>query len=193
MKSSPLENLRGRLEEHLASVWKLLSDTNHFLSRTPLFGQYEDRIRVWRHELEVKKNDSARVSEIRKDIVALRKELRERGYNLRLGNYDLEVKGFRSDDAMGLGFARAVLCDLPSGVYISTGQGNHIELSSQLQMELQRLRVGSTGSSHSLWYRWDNRLLRISGADSETREDFERFMKAAEAEPMRYIAAFRHI
>lgn len=187
-----MEIIRGRLEEYFASVWKLLSDTNQYLSRTSLLPQYESRIRHWRRELQQHANDHETLSEIRREIVTLRKELRQRGYNLRLGQYEVSVAGFRSDEAMGLGFSRAVLLDSPSDIYILTGQANHIELKLRLEQDLKWVRHSPEAVVHSLWYRWDNRLLRISGADSETREDFLLLQDRADREPMRYISAFRN-
>jgi hypothetical protein len=188
-----LDQFRDDLQERFTSVWKLLYDTDRFLSRTPLFSQYEPRLRDWRHELQLRKNDSEQIARIRSEIVAMRRELRSRGYNLRLGAYELSIGGFRSDDALGQGFARAVLAVLPDGFYAISGQGNHIDLQAYLDQDLRRMKSEGVRSIHSLWYRWDNRLLRISGADSETREDFNRLISLAEKEALRIIAAFQHI
>lgn len=193
MKTNPIDSIRGKLEEYFASIWKLLSDTNHFLSRANMLPQYESRIRQWRREMELRKTDSIRLGEIRREIVAFRKELREQGYNLRLGNYEIEVSGFRSDDALALGFVRAVLCDTPKGIFALAGQANHIELEAQLSSQLRRISLPSTGLMHFIWYRWDNRLLRISGADSELPDHFLQLQQRVSNQPMRYIAAFKEL
>jgi hypothetical protein len=188
-----IDSLKGSIQERFASVWKLLYDTDRFLSRTPLFAQYEMRLREWRRELQLRKNDSMRLTEIRGEIVTLRRELRSRGYNLRLGEFDLEISGFRSDDALGIGFARAVLAVAQKGMVALAGQGNHLELQEMLYSRLRGAGLGNLSGMHSLWYRWDNRLLRISGADSETKDDFGKLRTLAESESMRIIAAFREL
>lgn len=189
----PLGELRSRFEESFASTWKLLSDTNHFLSRTSIFGLYESQLRDWRHNLQTYRQDTERLQEIRKQIVLLRKELRQQGYNLMLGKFQIRLEGFRSDDSLALGYQRVVLICVENNIYLLTGQDNHNVLKEYLGERLNQIRVRQNRDLHSLWYRWDNRLLLISGADSETKEDYEEFRKDAEENPFLYIESFRKI
>jgi hypothetical protein len=182
--------LKSRLKENFASTWKLLSDTNHFLSRTPIFVQYESLFRKWRLQLQTHKNNSEVLQDVRKEIVSLRKNLRLQGYNLMLGQYQIKVEGFRSDNAMALGFQRAVLTCIDRQVFLMSGQDNHNELKSRLGQRLIEKRLRQKEDLHSLWYLWDNRLLLLSGADSEPPEHFEHFRGEVEADPYFYIAAF---
>jgi len=191
MIKNPLGHIRDRFEENFASVWKLLSDTDHFLSRTPLFDQYENRIRLWRYQLQIYRNDTDRIGEIKKEIVVLRKELRQGGYNLRLGQYTVEFQGFRSDDAPRFGFRRAVLIEINRKVYLLCGSENHNELKYYLGGRLTSSGISYNRDFHSIWFTWDNRLLIISGADSETKEDFEDLRKDVERNEFIYIDAFR--
>lgn len=189
----PLAEWRSRLEEGFASTWKLLSDTNHFLSRTKIFNLYESQLRDWRHDLQTYRQDTVRVQEIRKEIVLLRKELRQQGYNLMLGKFQIRTEGFRSDDSLGLGYQRVVLICVDNQIYILTGQDNHNVLKEYLAERLNKLQVRQNRDFHSLWYRWDNRLLLIAGADSETKEDYEDFRKDVEDNPFLYIETFRKV
>ncbi len=186
-----MDNLRESLQERFSSVWKLLFDTDRFLSRTDLFDSLEANLRSWRRQLQEKQNDADELGRIRGEIVALRRDLRKRGYNLRLGSYDLEIAGFRSDDALGLGFARAVLTLTSGGMRALAGQANHNELQEYILNDIHRRGLSLKGHIHSLWYRWDNRLLRVSGADSEGKEEFEELRRLAEDREMEIIAAFR--
>src|SRR5271157_2445391 len=99
----------NRLAESVSSTWRLLSDTTNFLSRMKMLDQYETELRGWRERLSRSRNNPQVAREIREDIVALRKLLRSRGYDLRLGSKDIIVEGWRHDDAMAEGFSRIVL------------------------------------------------------------------------------------
>jgi hypothetical protein len=162
------------LAESTSSTWRLLSDTTNFLSRVKLLDSYETELRTWRERLSHKRTDPQVYGDVRQDIVALRRLLREQGYDLRLGSKDIALEGFRNDDAMGEGFQRIVLglAD-DDDVYYIAGSANHIELDKMLDSQCRQKRGCKPYKPHYLWYRWRNDVLVLSGAASETEEWFE--------------------
>ncbi len=165
----------NNLAEGLASTWKLLSDTNNFLSRARLLERYEQELAEMRSQLyRFRKNPEA-VRRVREQVVALRRELRTQGYDLRLGSRDIALEGFRHDDAMAEGFRRLVLGIAEKDIVALAGDLNHIELAEALEARLRSMRPGQPFRMHFLWYRWRNRVLVLSGAASETAQSFEEF------------------
>lgn len=155
-----------------------MSDTTIFLSNhTKIFDQYEPMLRRLRHRLEENRSDEEVHRQVRGELVALRRSLRREGYNLRLGSIDLKLEGFRNDDSLSEGFSRCVVAILEDHrVFYVTGTANHIDLDSQLeaQASFRRVRESHTQlSRHYLWYRWTNRVLILSGAATESKENFE--------------------
>jgi hypothetical protein len=163
----------NRLSESLSSTWRLLSDTTNFLSRMKLLEDYDADLREWRGRLGRSKNNPQVLREVRQSIVALRQELRLRGYDLRLGSKDLALEGFRHDDAMAEGFQRLVIGIAEDDVYSLAGSANHIELADSLEEQWRRRKNPKPYRLHCLWYRWRSQLLVLSGAASETKEQFE--------------------
>lgn len=177
MEKRVLRSAINNLNEYFASVWTLMSDTTIFLSNnTKIFHQYEAQLRELRHRLERNRKDADVLHEVRGELVAIRKALRMQGYNLRLGSMDLRLEGFRNDDAISEGFTRCVLFLMESGdvVYI-TGMANHIELDAALESRLAATGYRPVSQKHFLWFKWANRVLVLSGAASETKDDFEDF------------------
>ena len=168
------KRLATSLSERLASTWVLLSDTTNFLSRTSVFGHYESQLRDMRSRLASSKDDTQVVRAIRKELTELREALRFQGYDLSLGTLELSVKGFRNDAAVVEGFRRIVLFIGDRVVYYLAGEDNHRELFDALDAQVSARNLSGITQRHCLWYRWSNGLLMISGADSETAEDFER-------------------
>lgn len=167
----------GNLNEYFASVWTLMSDTTIFLTNnTKIFHQYEAQLRELRHRLEKNRTDTEVMQDVRHELVIIRKALRMQGYNLRLGSLDLRLEGFRNDDALSEGFTRCVLFIAEDGdiLYIS-GTANHIELDSALESRLAASGYRPIDAKHFLWFKWENRVLILSGAASETKDDFDDF------------------
>jgi hypothetical protein len=169
----PMSTFFNRLAESASSTWRLLSDTTNFLSRVKLLDEYETELRTWRGLLSRKRSDPQVTKTVREDIVALRRLLREQGYDLRLGSKDIALEGFRHDDAMGEGFQRIVLGLADDDVYYLAGTSNHIELADMLEGQCRQKRSCKPYRLHCLWYRWRNDVLVLSGAASETAEMFE--------------------
>jgi hypothetical protein len=163
------------IAERLASTWVLLSDTTNFLSRTSVFLQYESQLRDLRLKLSSSKDDDREIQEIRKELIELRAALRLQGYDLSLGALDLSIKGFRNDSAVAEGFKRIVIFIGAKELWFISGEDNHQALHDFLESECERRRISNIAQKHYLWFRWNHGLLMISGADSETAEDFEEF------------------
>ncbi len=168
-----MPTLFTRIAESVSSTWLLLSDTTNFLSRVGLLEDYDKEIREWRSDLARFRNMPVKVREIRDNIVALRKLLRARGYDLRLGSKDITIEGWRHDDAVAEGFRRLVLGIAGSDVVYLAGDVNHIELADALEQRILAQRRYGAVDMHFLWYRWRNQVLVLSGAASETAEQFD--------------------
>jgi hypothetical protein len=168
-----VKKLARSLSERFASTWRLLSETTAFLSRTSLFEHYENQLREMRGRLQSSRADDRAAAEVREEIVELRSSLRLQGYDLSLGNLELSVKGFRGDSSVDEGFHRVVIFIGERGIRALAGEANHIELHDQLESLLPAKAPIAILSKHYLWYRWSNGLLTLSGAATETAEDFE--------------------
>jgi len=168
------DRFRARMGDRFSNVWVLLSDTDRFVYRSGLLRKYESQLKMWRSNLLLFKNDEEKRRRIRKEIVDFRRERRVEGWELRLGSLDVQLKGFRSDDAMAVGFRRLVLLAGDDGqVHFITGSGNHIELDQELSVRLRRLPLVETVRRHYLWYRRIEGVIELAGADSESKDSFE--------------------
>jgi hypothetical protein len=168
------------IAERMASTWVLLSDTTNFLSRTSIFTHYELQLRELRRRLNSSTNNIDELHAIRKELTELRSALRLQGYDLSLGKLDLSIKGFRNDAAVAEGFSRIVIFIGKKNLWFITGDDNHRVLHDLLESECDKRGISDILHKHYLWYRWNNGLLMISGADSEPAEDFQVFQKWAE-------------
>lgn len=171
-----MKDFVNKLREDIASIWTLLNDTEVFLNRTKLISEYENDIRRWRSKIQSFRNHPEVRKEVREDIISLRKSLRLQGYDLRLGSKDIKCYGFKSDDASVEGFKRCIIIIVNSGkdLYGIAGEGNHLQLYEFLTSRLHSSNIHSFTGVHSLWYRWKNNILELCGADSETKDDFEK-------------------
>ncbi len=176
-----MATLFDRLAESVSSTWRLLSDTTNFLSRTKMLDQYEKELKGWRDRLSRSRTSTQVAREVREDIVALRRHLRSQGHDLRLGSRDIAIEGWRHDDAMGEGFRRIVLGLAEDDVYYVAGDANHIDLAEMLESQCRSRRRCKPYSLHCLWYLWRSGVLVLSGAASETAEQFEDFRRYFEA------------
>ncbi len=179
-----LSRLKNDIAEKFSTTWRLLSETTQFLSRAGLLQKYETMLRRWRHTLEGNRSSTEKIQSVRDEIVNLRRELRKSGYDLTLGNRDIKIEGYRNDAATADGFVRLVIAVSNAGVFSITGQDNHTLLYRYLSDHLKRKNVYGQTAYHFLWYRWRNNVLVLSGADSETRDNFERFKAYVEKNKM---------
>lgn len=173
------------LAERFASTWRLLSETTIFLSRTSLFGHYERELMEMRRRLSAAVKSSEAETAVRKELVELRRALREQGYDLSLGKLDLEFQGFRNDGSIIEGFRRLVVFIGPKGLWYVAGEDNHLTLHDRLD-RATGARGYAVAQKHYLWYRWSNGLLVLSGSDTEAKDDFEQ-LKAWASQPERRL------
>jgi len=164
------------------------------LGRTAEFVQYEEQLRTWRWNLQHAQNDAAKVGKIRDEIIALRKELRLRGYDLRLGSRNLIFEGFRNDACVVEGFRRIVLFIGEGDLYWITGDDNHITLAEFLERRLASgHHPGPILGRHYLWYRRRGNDLVFSGADTEMKDDFERLRAMGEANSLLFLSKLKNL
>ena len=175
-----MKDIVNSIREEIASIWKLLNDTTIFLTRIKKFNEYEKRIREWRARLQEFHGNPDVRKEVRQSIIELRNYFRSNGYDLKLGSKDVGVFGFRSDDAPIHGFKRMVLVIDGSEIYYITGENNHQELMRFLAFRLKVESIYRFNDVHSLWYRWHNNVLEFCGADSESKDDLEKFERYVE-------------
>jgi hypothetical protein len=194
-KSGMRTTVAEALGDRFTDVWKLLSDTSSFLSRTPEFHHYEEQLRSLRSQLQMSKN-SETAQKIRKDITELRRSLRLQGYDLSLGSQTLTVDHFRNDASLKDGFKRVVIFLTNSGIVWLGGEENHIMLADYLE---SRIRNNLTDDhmkilgKHYLWYRRRGNELILSGSDTETKEDFARLQAMAEANSLFLLAQLKNL
>jgi hypothetical protein len=178
--------LVNTLKDSFQSDWKLLSETEHFLAATPLSRSYEQQFAEWRKKLQTVPDSTARAA-VREEIIALRKSLRLQGYDLSLGSIQLIVKDFVNDDAAARDYKRTVICFCDTGLFWTSGEGNHLELAGNLQAELERKRLYVHPEMHYLWFLWRRNALILSGSATESREGFDRLRKRAQANPQKIL------
>jgi hypothetical protein len=197
MKNRKADGLIDRLSDRFGDIWKLLSETTVFLSRTNEMYHYEDQLRRWRGELQRNGRDSAVAARIRGEIADLRKQLRLQGYDLSLGRQHLVIDRFRNDSCLAEGFRRVVLFFSADTIYYITGTDNHITLDELLEDHIGKIiRAGkriAIREKHYLWYRRQGADLILSGADTETKEDFERLKALGESNSLFILSSLKQL
>ncbi len=188
MAKEKVQSFISTLSDRFTDVWKLLSETTTFLSRTNEFHHYEQQLRLWRAELQSRRQDVATVQPIRDELITLRKNLRLQGYDLNLARQSLKFEGFRNDACIAEGFRRLVLVITEDDIYWLAGDDNHITLAERLEHRLESVvlsnNVGHIIERHYLWYKRQGPVLILSGSDTESKEDFERLKAIGEANPL---------
>jgi 23S rRNA G2069 N7-methylase RlmK/C1962 C5-methylase RlmI len=194
--ASRTAHLGDMLSDKFSDVWKLLSETTIFLSRTKDSDAYEKQLRSWRLELQSSNRNPDIARRIRSDLTALRKNLRLQGYDLSLGRQNLIIDGFRNDASLGEGFRRVVIFISDSKIFFLTGEDNHITLAEFLERRLEaeiqtRKKWIRILDRHYLWYRRQGQNLILSGSDTETKEDFERFSAMCAANSLLFLGGLK--
>jgi hypothetical protein len=192
--------IKNLLSDKITDTWKLLSETDYFLSRTDEYHHYEHQMRGIRARLSScgKTGKAAALKEIHAELVGLRKELRLLGYDLSLGKYRLVFDGFRHDDSLGKGFRRMVLFLCDDFFLWLTGDANHIELAETLEQQITR-HSAATGKrisikgKHYLWYLRTKNELILSGADTETKDDYERLRAQGEVSSLLFLSRLKNL
>jgi hypothetical protein len=192
--------IKNLLSDKTTDTWKLLSETDYFLSRTDEYHHYENQMRELRARLSScgKTGKDTILKQIHADLVELRKELRLSGYDLSLGKYRLVFDGFRHDDSLGQGFRRMVLFICDDFFLWLTGEANHIELAETLEQQITRHCV-ATGKriaikgKHYLWYLRTKNELILSGADTEVKEDYAQLKAYGEVSSLLFLSRLKNL
>lgn len=187
------QSIANFISDRFASEWKLLSETEAFVSHTPDFPAYERQFMEWRKRLQKQRAGDTELVTVRSEIVTLRKALRLKGYDLSLGLQRIIVDGFRNDDSVLEGFHRAVVCFCDTGVYYATGSANHIAIAEELTDTLSRKQALIHPEMHFLWYRRTQKGLILSGSATETQEDLKRLEARINANPLKILSALKKL
>jgi hypothetical protein len=198
MVSKKTGSLADLLSDRFSDVWKLLSETTVFLSRTGEFNTYEEQLRSWRAELQSTGRNTEAAQRIRSELTELRKQLRLQGYDLSLGRQNLIIDGFRNDACLGEGFRRVVIFIAEDDIFSMAGDDNHIALAEYLERRVEAEMVSRKTririlDRHYLWYRRDGGNLVLSGSDTETKEDFERFSAMCRANSLLFLKGLKSL
>jgi len=185
------DSIKGFISDRFATEWKLLSETESYVSHTPEFPAYERQFAEWRRRLQSGKPADTDFITVRSELVTLRKELRLKGYDLSLGLLRLVVRGFRNDDSIAEGFARIVICFSSGDTYFQTGSDNHVTIAKAFEDALIRARVTGPREFHCLWYRRTRSELELSGSATETADQFKRLEDRAQANPLIILSALK--
>lgn len=193
MQKASGSKLNQFLSDKFSPEWKLLSETEAFVSHTPDFPDYEQQFMEWRAKLQKKINIDTDLVTIRSEIVTLRKILRQKGYDLSLGLQRLILDGYRNDDSMADGFRRVVICFCDTETYFQTGSANHIAIGEELMDTLTNKKLLSHPEFHYLWFLRFNKGLILSGSATEPGSSFERLEERAQVNPMKLLSALRNL
>jgi hypothetical protein len=147
--------------------------------------------------LQRAKADKDRISEIRSQLIELRKNLRLLGYDLSIAKHTLIFDGFRHDDSIAQGFRRLVLFMGDQDLYWITGDDNHVMLASFLEKKLDNTirrgeRVNIYGR-HYLWYLRRKTELILSGSATETKDDYERLKTIGEVQALLFLSKLKSL
>lgn len=171
---SLISRVRKIPRERRANVWVLLSDTDRFVSRAGLTSRCERQLRTWRARLQESGKNPEVAKEIREELIEFRRARRLEGWELRLGYLDIQLRGFRSDEALAVGFRRMVLMVGEGGeVRFLTGNGNHIKMDAELNEVLRQRPPSEPLEPHYLWFRKLDGVIELAGADSESKQAYE--------------------
>ena len=191
--------IKNLLSDQLVDVWRLLSETDSFLSRTREYHHYENQMRELRAKLiAAGKTGRDTIKEVHAELVNIRKHLRLSGYDLSLGKYRLVFDGFRHDDSIRDGFRRIVLFILDDCFLWLAGDANHIELAETLEQQITR-HCTATGKritikgKHYLWYLRTQDQLILSGADTETKQDYEQLKAFGEVSSLLFLSRLKNL
>ncbi len=85
-------------------------------------------------------------------------------------------------------------CSFPIGeVFYEVGEGNHLDLWEALEQKTRKLSLQGNREYHHLWYLWKDRVLFLSGADSEPKEAFQRFCQIVETKKLLLLSALKKL
>lgn len=181
-----------RLSDSFKDAWRLLSETTHFLARTPEFPLHEENLRRLRAELQFRAADPARAKAVRDEVAALRAGLRAQGYDLSIAAQSLRFEGFRNDACIREGFRRLVLFFTDREVRYLSGDDNHVALADFLEARVEAAGERIT-ERHYLWFARRGNELVLSGSDTEMKDDFRRLEEIGSARELFLLAKLKRL
>jgi hypothetical protein len=182
------------LAKQITEVWRVLNETALLLSRTIVKSRFENQLAVLRSELQRAPANPGVLREVSVVLTDIRKQLRMAGYDLSMGKYTLIFDGFRNDDSAAEGFQRLVLFIGDKDLYWKTGDENHLLLASVLGKTLEKSskRVILL-EMHYLWFLRTKTTLTLSGAVTETEEDYQKLKVRGEADNLLFLSKLKGI
>jgi hypothetical protein len=187
------ENNSGTpFSKKMTEVWQLVNETALLLNRTAIKDRYEQQLGVLRSKLQQAPANPIILEEVSAGIRELRKQMRLAGYDLSMGKYSLLFDGFRHDDSIAEGFKRMVLFIGKDEFFCKTGNENHLMLAEFLNRQLVAgPKKPAILEMHYLWYKRTKTTIVLSGAATETAEDYELLKKAGEADSLLFLSRLK--
>ncbi len=169
------------LEGYLSETRALLLQTEQYVIRnTKIYDQYDEAFLQLREILEAGEDQREEIEKVRVYISKIRKSLRLKGYNFKIRPMDLKVDGFRNEESAAQGFKRCVVVLTEEGdVLFMAGTENHKQMQKALEGKVAASGRDAVREVHHLWFNWVDRVLILSGAASESPENFDRFEEYA--------------
>jgi hypothetical protein len=183
---------RASLAKQITDVLNLLNETALQVSRTKVRVRFEKQLLVLRSQLQKAPGSPALIKEVYASLTGLRQQLRLAGYDLSMGKYKLVFDGFRNDDSLGSGFRRAVLFIGEKNFYWRTGDDNHIMLASALEDTLTKsASYEQIFQIHYLWFMRTKTAYVLSGAATETAEDYEKLKAYGQEDDLLFLSKLK--
>jgi hypothetical protein len=183
---------RNSLSKKMTRVWQIINETALLLSRTAINDRYAGHLEVLRSKLRQEPANPVILEEVSAGLMELRKRLRLAGYDLSMGKYTLIFDGFRQDDSIAEGFKRMVLFIGTGEFFCKTGDENHLILARFLNRQLDAgTKKPVILAMHYLWYRRTKTALVLSGAATETAEDYAVLKSEGEADSLLFLSRLK--
>jgi hypothetical protein len=183
---------RASLSRQITDVWNLLNETALQANRTKVRARFEKQLPALRSQLQKAPSSPAVIKEVYASLTGIRQQMRLAGYDLSMGKYKLIFDGFRNDDSLGSGFRRAVLFIGEKNFYWRTGDDNHIMLAAALEDTLSRSsRCEQILQIHYLWFMRTKTTYILSGAATETAEDYETLKAYGQEDDLLFLSKLK--
>ncbi len=78
-------------------------------------------------------------------------------------------------------------------VIFTVGDANHIQLDHEIRQRLNSMNIHGAMDPHYLWYRVSAGEIELAGADTETREAYERLVAVVEERKSDLLKALRRL
>lgn len=183
----------NNVQELFVSSWKLLNETTVFLSGTNIFTRYEKKLCNWRNQLTKFPENEQTYKKIKNKLIELRRKLRNEGYDLHSASRNIVINGYKNDNAPSDGYKRLVIFITDQNIYYLAGSDTHAQLAKYLGLKLGIENLKTKPSVHNLWFRWNNNILELCGADSETVDNMEHLRSYLESHKIHMIKKLKGV